>query len=65
MNYHGNYGATRWWLRSPGDSPFTIALINRDGTLNLSGDSVYAEHHSGIGVRPALWINFDLWVNLN
>ena len=42
-----------WWLRSPGNYGNDAAYVNIDGNLIVYGSSV----NSGLGVRPALWLN--------
>ncbi len=64
--------ATWWWLRSPGESiyhPFKVlkrggfikahykykaAVVDFDGSVDIGGCTV---NYSGVGVRPALWLN--------
>ena len=43
-----------WWLRSPGDYPYSATDVFRDGSLNC-GD---VDHGSDV-VRPAFWINLE------
>lgn len=45
-----------WWLRSPGQFSFIAASVNRTGTVDAYGSSVY---YSFIGVRPALRLNIS------
>ena len=42
-----------WWLRSPGDGSLHASCVDSDGHVDSLGFYV---DHSGIGVRPALWI---------
>ena len=51
--------ARGWWLRSPGRSPFRVALVIRDGSLRDRG---YYAHWGafGFGMRPAMWLYLDL-----
>jgi len=46
--------AAWWWLRSPGVSSYSAALVIDDGYVDLSGYYVYRVDG---GVRPALWLN--------
>ena len=41
-----------WWLRSPGANSRQAARIDRDGGIDLAGNTVGADG----GVRPALWL---------
>ena len=43
-----------WWLRTPGDTPIYVVVIEDDGTLELGGDRVTL---GGQAVRPAMWID--------
>ncbi|NCE97590.1 DUF6273 domain-containing protein [Emergencia sp. 1XD21-10] len=52
--YNISDDACRWWLRSPGSSSDSAAIVNIDGVINYSGS--YVSNNSR-GVRPALWIN--------
>ncbi len=45
-----------WWLRSPGDSAYTAAVVISDGTVLESGANVYRGSNS---IRPAIWISLD------
>lgn len=46
-------GCVCWWLRSPGEEDGSVANVNENGLVNVSGDSSL---NSIIGVRPALWV---------
>ena len=54
--YATSNGNSVWWLRSPGKTTSSAAIIHADGTLGLGGDGV-ATH--GNGVRPCIWIKTD------
>ena len=45
-----------WWLRSPGDTQLSAAIVCSDGSVNYYGSIVYIDN---VAVRPALWINLD------
>ena len=45
-----------WWLRSPGESKYKSAYVNKDGHIIVSGE--YITNHKNI--RPAMWIKQDL-----
>jgi len=42
-----------WWLRSPGSGQYSVAYIDNDGYIRLTGGACGLES----GVRPALWLN--------
>jgi len=44
--------AWRWWLRSPGNYPDSVAYVTDDGRISMKGNTV---SYYG-GVRPALWL---------
>lgn len=50
-------GYAYWWLRSPGDSPFVAAIVSTGGSVYNNGDGV---HYTSIGVRPAMWVSFNV-----
>jgi len=52
--YDKNGTASWWWLRSPGFSTITAAIVDGDGDVNVNGLYVYILYG---GVRPALWLN--------
>ena len=54
--YATSVGYSVWWLRSPGKTAASAAIIHADGSLGLSGDGV-ATH--GNGVRPCIWVKSD------
>ena len=45
-----------WWLRSPGYSPYSAAIVYSNGLLYMYGSSVT---NSARVVRPALWLKTD------
>ena len=45
-----------WWLRSPGDTLDSAALVDDEGKVDAEGQ--YVNNKNG-GVRPALWINLQ------
>ena len=45
-----------WWLRSPGYSPYSAAIVYSNGLLYMYGSSVA---NSARVVRPALWLKTD------
>lgn len=49
-------GAAYWWLRSPGYSSISAALVLLNGAVYGNGLSV---NYTDIGVRPALWVSID------
>ena len=49
-----NKGYCSWWLRSPGLSLYSAAVVGASGSL--SGKSVCCDSYC---IRPALWINLD------
>lgn len=42
-----------WWMRTPGSSLLTTAIVYTDGTFYNGGVNVSS--HNG-GVRPAMWV---------
>lgn len=54
VNY--NNGNCWWWLRSPGSPQDDAPYVNRDGSVDYSGDRV---NYVSDGVRPALWIDLN------
>lgn len=48
-------GNTLWWLRSPGDSSDSAAVVDFSGWVSSCG---YYVHDDSGGMRPALWLNF-------
>ena len=48
-------GNCSWWLRSPGKYPSSFCIVSGDGHVYF-GESGYVKG-TGIGVRPALWLN--------
>ena len=49
-----NSGNTIWWLRSPGDTCVSAAIIRTGGFVDAFGSIVDG---TGVVVRPALWLN--------
>ena len=54
--------ASVWWLRSPGGTSSSAAVVNANGIINMNGRVVFqhglgALIGSGAGIRPAMWIN--------
>ena len=45
-----------WWLRSPGYSPYSAAIVYSNGLLYIDGSTVT---NSSRVVRPALWLKTD------
>lgn len=45
-----------WWLRSPGYSPYSAAIVYSNGLLYMYGSSVT---NSARVVRPAIWLRSD------
>ena len=45
-----------WWLRSPGYSPYSAAIVYSNGLLYMYGSSVT---NSARVIRPALWLKTD------
>ena len=63
-------GLCRWWLRTPGKNSKHASLVDRNGSILLSGHFVYNNGGSaypygfdsylgGNGVRPAMWISIE------
>ena len=50
---------SRWWLRGSGDSESHAPYVFDNGTVDVGGVSVSAEHCGDFyySVRPALWLN--------
>ena len=44
-----------WWLRSPGYSPYSAAIVYSNGLLYMYGSRI----NSTRAVRPVLWIRTD------
>jgi hypothetical protein len=55
----GFFGENSWWLRSPGHSNSYAAIVNRGGSILVSGIKVfvYENSYAVCGVRPALWLS--------
>ena len=51
-----NNGNCLWWLRSPGESQTSAAVVLNSGNL---GEYGYAADNGGIAVRPAMWIDIS------
>ena len=51
-------GTCWWWLRSPENDLGSAACVIDDGSI-LSFLVCYDDDYYGLGVRPALWINFE------
>ncbi len=49
-------GYCNWWLRSPGCDNTRSANVRSSGYVYLRGDS---NNSNILGVRPALWVNFE------
>ncbi len=45
-----------WWLRSPGRDFYSVANVNRDGSIYNHGYNVSYDNGA---IRPALWIDLD------
>jgi hypothetical protein len=45
-----------WWLRSPGLSPRTAAIVTSEGALGTAGSGV---DYYDRGVRPAMWVTAE------
>ena len=45
----------RWWLRSPGSTPFSAAYVKIDGFILQLGTPASIEK---LSVRPAMWVKF-------
>ena len=48
--------AASWWLRSPGYRNTSAATVNTYGVVGIMGSRVAL---SGVGIRPALWLNLE------
>ena len=53
---NGSY-TDSWWLRTPGKTNEYAAYVYSGGDISKSGNYVDTNGGSGIGVRPAIWIN--------
>jgi hypothetical protein len=52
-----NTGESRyWWLRTPGWSTRSVAVVGLYGHIMLDGISA---HKANLGIRPAMWIKVD------
>lgn len=51
--YISSEGYSVWWLRSPGKTTSSAAIMHADGSLGLGGDGVATK---GNGVRPSVWV---------
>ncbi|MDR0220034.1 MAG: CAP domain-containing protein [Lachnospiraceae bacterium] len=60
-HYDSGYGpAPSWWLRSPAEAGAynaPAALVNSEGFLDLSGNTIQSFSSIKSGVRPALWLD--------
>ena len=56
--YLGDAATYIWWLRSPGRSQRSAACVDYDGGVDSDGSRGYAVH-SGVYVRPAMWISLE------
>ena len=53
-------GHCLWWLRSPGHTQTSAAIVNCFGEVISDGDSYHIRVDNGdFAVRPALWITLD------
>ena len=55
-NIGESYYFDKWWLRSPGETRHSAAYVYMSGLIDEYGTTTY---HYKLGVRPALWINFE------
>ena len=46
-----------WWLRSPGISNLSAAVVHQDGRVCLAGYCLDETIYGGGGVRPAMWVS--------
>ena len=51
--YISSNGYSVWWLRSPGKSLSSAAIIHAAGSIGIGGDGVATR---GNGVRPCMWV---------
>jgi len=69
-NSEKHHWASWWWLRSPGKTSYSAAVVDSEGEVNVEGNSVYSlssifyefgdkKHfvHNFHGLRPALLLN--------
>ena len=54
MIAYNNGNACYWWLRSPGELPYSAACVNTAGNIDFSGSYISSEE----GIRPALNLEF-------
>lgn len=52
-SYISSKGYSVWWLRSPGKTWSSAAIIHAAGSIGLGGDGVATR---GNGVRPCIWV---------
>jgi hypothetical protein len=50
----GDLALGGWWLRSPGDEIYKIALVRVDGSVNVAGHSI----DDSLRIRPAMWVRY-------
>ncbi|MBO4484843.1 MAG: sigma-70 family RNA polymerase sigma factor [Lachnospiraceae bacterium] len=54
--YVAQTGLCRWWLRTPGDSPYRTLEVDEYGQTDVRGPHTYIQK---LGVRPAMWIDLE------
>ena len=54
--YATSVGFSVWWLRSPGRTWSSAAIVHAAGGIGLGGDGVATR---GNGVRPCIWVKID------
>ena len=52
---HTKWASSYWWLRSPGNSAYVVAVVKGNGSVSCAGHSLGTE----IGVRPAFNLNLN------
>jgi len=54
-NFNKDYIAP-WWICTEGSNPYSAMYVEADGKIDESGKTI---NNSGMGVRPAIWINLS------
>ncbi|MBR6089846.1 MAG: hypothetical protein IKP86_07925 [Anaerolineaceae bacterium] len=57
QSFFNMYGGAMWYLRSPGLSQTTRAVVGKDGEINYGGPACVSEcQYVYFGMRPAFWL---------
>ena len=54
--YSSSVGYSVWWLRSPGRTWSSAAIVHAAGGIGFGGDGVATR---GNGVRPCIWVKVE------